>query len=138
MTTSTAAAAHQHIMLGPKLVDAAPKARWPTIMCSRNWASASASAKATAFGLTERQHIDHMLQKGGPLGDFESFREEKWADMQPDFETAHFLKGFAHKDGKFRFQPDWTGTARRQQAAKAHGAAGARGATARVSLIMST
>jgi anaerobic selenocysteine-containing dehydrogenase len=24
--------------------------------------------------------------------------------------TAHFLTGFAHKDGKYRFRPDWTGT----------------------------
>ena len=30
--------------------------------------------------------------------------------MQPEFATSHFLKGFAHADGKFRFRPDWTGT----------------------------
>ena len=28
---------------------------------------------------------------------------------RPDFATAHFSDGFAHRDGKFRFKPDWTG-----------------------------
>ena len=41
--------------------------------------------------------------------------------MQPDFETAHFLKGFGHPDGKFRFKPHWVGQARAQQAAEEHG-----------------
>jgi anaerobic selenocysteine-containing dehydrogenase len=27
--------------------------------------------------------------------------------VQPDFETAHYIKGFAYPDGKFRFKPDW-------------------------------
>ena len=31
-------------------------------------------------------------------------------DVQPDFETAHFIKGFGHPDGRFRFKADWTGT----------------------------
>src|SRR5262249_9427470 len=29
---------------------------------------------------------------------------------QQDFESAHFLKGFGHPDGKFRFKPDWKAT----------------------------
>jgi anaerobic selenocysteine-containing dehydrogenase len=32
---------------------------------------------------------------------------ENWFDVQPDFDTAHFIKGFGHPDGKFRFKPDW-------------------------------
>jgi anaerobic selenocysteine-containing dehydrogenase len=28
-------------------------------------------------------------------------------DVQPDFETAHYTKGFAYPDGRFRFKPDW-------------------------------
>ncbi len=49
-----------------------------------------------------------MLGKRG-YGDFESLKEAKWLDVQPDFETAHFLKGFGHPDGKFRFKPQWVG-----------------------------
>ena len=50
-----------------------------------------------------------MLEKRG-LGTFETFSEERWADMQPDFEAGHFIRGFGHSGGKFRFKPDWTGT----------------------------
>ncbi|MBU4530079.1 MAG: molybdopterin oxidoreductase family protein [Hoeflea sp.] len=99
---------HQHIMLGPKLVDP-PEGPMPNHHVFEELGRRLGVSECDGFGLTERQHIDHMLQKRG-LGDFDSFREEKWADMQPDFETAHFLNGFAHKDGKFRFRPDWTGT----------------------------
>jgi anaerobic selenocysteine-containing dehydrogenase len=28
-------------------------------------------------------------------------------DCAGDFETRHFLTGFGHPDGKFRFKPDW-------------------------------
>jgi len=31
----------------------------------------------------------------------------RWLDCAPDFETAHFLDGFGHADGKFHFAPDW-------------------------------
>ncbi|RUY30527.1 molybdopterin dinucleotide binding domain-containing protein, partial [Mesorhizobium sp. M7A.F.Ca.CA.004.12.1.1] len=44
-------------------------------------------------------------------GSFESLKEDKWVDLQPDFDTAHFIKGFGHADGKFRFRADWTGQA---------------------------
>tara|TARA_R110002020_G_scaffold18931_31_gene65557 strand:+ start:650 stop:2788 length:2139 start_codon:yes stop_codon:yes gene_type:complete len=99
---------HQHIILGPKLVDPPEGPRTNHHVIEELGKRLGVSDRE-GFGLTERAHIDHMLGKRG-LGDFDSFKEEKWADMQPDFDTAHFLKGFAHKDGKFRFRPDWTGT----------------------------
>jgi anaerobic selenocysteine-containing dehydrogenase len=61
------------------------------------------------FGLTEREHIDIMLAGRGQS--FASLKDSRWLDLQPDFETAHFLKGFGHPDGRFRFRPDWTGQA---------------------------
>lgn len=39
---------------------------------------------------------------------------ENWLDVQPDFETAHFLKGFGHADGKFHFKADWKAVAAKQ------------------------
>ena len=33
--------------------------------------------------------------------------ERKWIDLQPDFETSHFLNGFGFPDKKFRFSPQW-------------------------------
>jgi len=99
---------HQHIILGPKLVDP-PEGPRTNHFVVEELASRLGVAHMPGFGLTERDHIDKMLGKRG-LGSFDTFREQRWADMQPDFETAHFLRGFGHPDGKFRFKPDWTGT----------------------------
>jgi anaerobic selenocysteine-containing dehydrogenase len=32
----------------------------------------------------------------------------RWHDCQPEFETAHYLNGFAYPDKKFHFAPDWS------------------------------
>ncbi len=99
---------HQHIMLGPKLIDP-PEGPKPNHNVIEELGKRLGVADREGFGLSEREHIDIMLEKRG-LGDFDSFKADKWADVQSDFETAHFLNGFAHKDGKYRFRPDWTGT----------------------------
>jgi anaerobic selenocysteine-containing dehydrogenase len=56
--------------------------------------------------MTERELIDHTLKISG-WGTLERLEREKWIDCQPDFDTAHYVKGFAYPDGKFRFKPDW-------------------------------
>ncbi|MDP7392222.1 MAG: molybdopterin oxidoreductase family protein [Alphaproteobacteria bacterium] len=33
--------------------------------------------------------------------------KQGWIDCGPDFDDAHFLTGFPHPDGRFRFKPDW-------------------------------
>src|SRR5690606_15222767 len=85
---------NQHIILGPKLVDPpeGPKSNHYVI---EELAKRLGVGDHEGFGLTERQHIDYMLQKRG-LGDFDSFKADKWVDLQPDFETSHFLGGFGH------------------------------------------
>jgi len=99
---------NQHIILGPKLVDPpeGPKSNHYVI---EELAKRLGVGDHEGFGLTEREHIDYMLQKRG-LGDFDSFKAGKWVDLQPDFETSHFLGRFGHKEGKYRFRPDWIGT----------------------------
>ena len=99
---------HQHIVLGPKLVDP-PEGPQSNHYVFEELGKRLGVLECEGFGLTPRQHIDIMLAKRG-LGDFDSFRADKWADVQVEFDTAHFLNGFGHKDGKFRFRPDWTGT----------------------------
>ncbi|PSJ61052.1 molybdopterin-containing oxidoreductase family protein [Kumtagia ephedrae] len=99
---------NQHVTLGPKLIEP-PEGPRPNHFVIEELARRLGVAHLPGFGMTEREHIEVMLEKKG-LGTFDSFREERWADLQPDFETAHFLKGFGHADGKFRFRPDWTGT----------------------------
>lgn len=99
---------NQYIILGPKLVDA-PAGPRENIYVIDELAKRLGVADMPGFGLTARQHLDWMLEKRG-FGDFETFRTRRQADVQPEFETAHFLKGFAYPDGKFRFRPAWTET----------------------------
>ena len=84
---------NQHITLGPKLIDP-PEGPRTNHFVIEELAKRLGVADMPGFGLTEQQHIDFMLGKRG-LGDFASFKEEKWADVQPDFETSHFINGFA-------------------------------------------
>jgi anaerobic selenocysteine-containing dehydrogenase len=95
---------HQYIILGPKLIE-------PPGECRSNHAVNSAIAKRVGakhpgFEMTEREMIDHTLKASG-WGTLERLEREKWIDCQPEFESAHYLKGFNWPDGKFRFKPDW-------------------------------
>ena len=98
---------NQHITLGPKLIDA-PEGPRTNHFVIEELAKRLGVADQPGFGMTEREHIEIMLAKKG-LPDFDTFKEERWADLQPDFDTAHFITGFGHADGKYRFRPDWTG-----------------------------
>jgi anaerobic selenocysteine-containing dehydrogenase len=50
--------------------------------------------------------IDRLLQDSSkPSAD--TLLEKGWLDCALPFEQAHFLDGFAHPDGRFRFAPDW-------------------------------
>ena len=96
---------HQHILLGPKLIN-------PPGECWSNHDVIAALAKRVGashpgFDMTPRQLIDWTLRQSG-WGTLENLETNKWIDCQPDFETAHYSKGFAYSDGKFRFKPDWS------------------------------
>ena len=56
--------------------------------------------------MTEREIIDFTLKssKHGSLLDLE---QNGWKDVQPDFNSSHFINGFGHDDKKFHFKPDW-------------------------------
>jgi len=98
---------HQYMLLGPKVVE-------PPAECRTNHFVICELAKRLGvdhpgFHMTEREHIDWMLRNAPgdrtiTLADLEAAR---WIDYQPGFEKAHFLAGFGHPDGKFRFRPDW-------------------------------
>lgn len=95
---------HQHVMLGPKLID-------PPGECRSNHevvADLAARVGAVHAGFADgpRAHIDTLLKPRG-RGTFETLKAEKWCDVQPDFATAHYLEGFGWPDGKFRFKADW-------------------------------
>ena len=94
----------QHILLGPKLIE-------PPGECRSNHDVIAGLAKRLGathrgFDMTPREIIDWTLQKSG-WGTLENLESNRWIDCQPDFETAHYTKGFSWPDGKFRFKPDW-------------------------------
>ncbi|MCM2473942.1 molybdopterin oxidoreductase family protein [Rhizobium sp. CG5] len=96
-----------HIQLGPKLVEPPATVR-TNLFVIEELAKRLGVADYPGFGLTEREHIDHILTASGRIG-FDALLEDKWIDCQPDFDEAHYLNGFAHADGKFHFKPDWAG-----------------------------
>ncbi len=95
---------HQHVMLGPKLID-------PPGECRSNHEvleglAQRLGARHRGFGMSPREIIDWTLQASGH-GTYAALEEARWLDVQPDFRAAHYLDGFAWPDARFRFKPDW-------------------------------
>ncbi|MGQ9369823.1 molybdopterin oxidoreductase family protein [Azospirillum sp. ST 5-10] len=93
-----------HILVGRKVIEPQGEAR------ENHWVNAEIARRVGAehpgFAMTAWEVVDAMLKASG-LPDAETLHAERWLDVQPDFETSHFLKGFAFADGRFRFAPDW-------------------------------
>jgi anaerobic selenocysteine-containing dehydrogenase len=98
------AGGHSHIQIGAKLVE-------PPGECRSNHEvlqglAPRLGATHRAYGMTDLEIVDETLRASG-WPDAATVMENRWHDAQPDFETAHFLHGFGHKDGKFHFKADW-------------------------------
>ncbi len=98
---------HQYVELADKLIEAPGE-------CRSNHEVICAIAKRVgvthpSFDMSVRELAAITLRESG-LPALEELEKRNWIDMQPDFETAHFLKGFAWPDGKYRFKPDWRST----------------------------
>ena len=94
----------QYILLGGKAIEPPGECRSNhQVICSL---AKRVGAQHPGFDMTARELIDWTLQKSG-WGTLPELEAKKWIDCQPDFETAHYIKGFAYPDGKFRFKPDW-------------------------------
>jgi anaerobic selenocysteine-containing dehydrogenase len=99
------AGGQNHITLGPKLVEP-PETVRANLFVIEELAKRLGVSHMPGFGLTAREHVDRILSASGWPG-FDALLEDKWIDAQPPFEVAHYLQGFGHADGKFRFSPDW-------------------------------
>jgi len=95
---------HQYLIYGPKLVEPRGEARENHFVHSG--IARRVGAEHPGFEMTAREHVDWMLKASG-YGTLDELESNRWLDLQPDFETAHYLNGFAYPDGKFRFSPDW-------------------------------
>ncbi|MDE3747494.1 molybdopterin oxidoreductase family protein [Methylobacterium radiotolerans] len=98
------AGGHSHIQAGPAILE-------PPGECRSNHAllsglAARLGADHAGFRLTARDLADATLARSG-WGGLDRLEAEGWIDAQPDFAESHFLTGFGHPDGRFRFAPDW-------------------------------
>jgi anaerobic selenocysteine-containing dehydrogenase len=59
-----------------------------------------------AFAMDAWSVVDRVLADSG-RGRAEALLEAGWDDCALPFAQAHFLDGFGHADGRFRFAPDW-------------------------------
>ena len=60
-----------------------------------------------SFKMSARELMDRTLRDSGK-GTLDAAIASGWLDCAPSFESAHFLNGFPHADGKFHFKPDWS------------------------------
>ncbi len=98
------AGGHPHIQVGRKLVEAPGECRSNhDVICAL---AKRLGAQDRGFDMTAMEMVDETLRASGWPGAQEVI-EKRWLDVQPDFRTSHFLDGFGHADGRFRFKPDW-------------------------------
>jgi anaerobic selenocysteine-containing dehydrogenase len=100
------ASAHQFLQFAPKAIDPPPGCRSNhEVICAL---ARRLGAEHRGFEMTAREIIDETLRISG-RGTLEELEAARWLDCQPPFESAHFLDGFGHSDGKFHFRADWPG-----------------------------
>ncbi len=100
---------HSHIMWGGKLIEPPGECRSNDFVIRE--LAGRVGAKHVSFEKSGHDLIDDMLRGSGRKG-LDALEEENWFDVQPDFATAHFTKGFGHADGKFHFRADWKAVAK--------------------------
>jgi anaerobic selenocysteine-containing dehydrogenase len=98
------AGGHSHIQIGPKLIE-------PPGECRSNHEvlqglARRLGARHPGFEMTAMELIDATLRASGWPG-AQTVLAQRWIDAQPSFAESHFLNGFGHSDGRFRFAPDW-------------------------------
>lgn len=98
------AGGHSHLQVGPKLVE-------PPGECRSNHEvlqglASRLGAEHAGFEMTAMEVVDATLRASGWPG-AEEVIAARWIDAQGDFRPSHFLDGFGHAGGRFRFAPDW-------------------------------
>src|SRR5579871_182322 len=98
------ASGHTHLQMARKVVEPYAEAR-PNhyVICEL---AKRLGARHRGFAMTELEIIEETLRLSGKPG-LAGFHDGRWLDCAPSFEDGHFLSGFGHPDGKFRFKPDW-------------------------------
>jgi anaerobic selenocysteine-containing dehydrogenase len=95
---------HSHILFGRKLVNEPGECRTNHVVITE--LAKRVGAEHRGFEMSPREIIDETLEKSRRPG-LDVLDAENWVDTATDFETAHYITGFGHSDGKFHFKPDW-------------------------------
>ena len=69
--------------------------------------AARLGADHPGFRMTAWEMIERTLRDSG-MPDAEQLYRDHWLDVAPGFEQTHFIKGFGHPDGRFRFRAKWS------------------------------
>ncbi len=95
---------HTYLQVGLRAIEPLAEARSNhEVVCEL---ALRVGAEHPGFHMSARELIDATLAASGwPAID--ELGEYPWHDCAAPFEEAHFLNGFAHPDGRFRFAPDW-------------------------------
>ena len=95
---------HQHILYADKVIEPYARSRSNhDVICAL---AHRLGAEHRGFAMTVDEIIDWTLKASGWPG-LEVLKREKFLDVQPPFEQAHFLDGFRTPEKKFRFRPRW-------------------------------
>ena len=102
---------HTRLLFGPALVEAPGE-------CRSNFEVVNAllrrlGTEHPSLHLSDRQMVAETLDRSG-LGKLEEIEAVGFVDRDPPEHKAHFRDGFAWPDGRFRFSPNWQGTAERK------------------------
>jgi anaerobic selenocysteine-containing dehydrogenase len=98
------AGGHSHIQIGRQIIEAPGEARSNhDLVCAL---AQRLGLDHASFRMSGLELADATLRASG-YPDAEVLTAQRWQDVQLPFREAHFLDGFAHPDGKFRFKADW-------------------------------
>ena len=98
------AGGHSHIQIGLQVIEAPGEARSNhDLVCAL---AARFGLDHPTFRMTALELADATLRASGYPG-ADELAAQRWVDVQLPFRQAHFLDGFAHPDGRFRFRADW-------------------------------
>ncbi len=95
---------HGHFHFAPKAIDGPAGCRSNHYVLSE--LARRLGSTHRGFQMSELEIIDETLTTAG-LGGLDGIKDQRWIDLQPDFDTSHFLVGFPTEHGRFRFKVDW-------------------------------
>ena len=98
------AGGHQHLTYGPKIIKELGEC-WSNNRLINELSVKMGSIKKE-FLFSEEELIDNTLKLSN-LGSLKELKTKKFIDLQPEFDTSHFINGFGHMDKKFHLTAEW-------------------------------